>query len=94
MAEILTLHYCLRNSPRRSDTLLSSASSMLQQWRIFDDPPVDGRVINVDAPLSHDLFDFTVTEFIRNVIANNLEDDVGRKVATGKVDSHNAKGNE
>jgi len=48
-------------------------------------------VINVDAPLSHALFDFTVTEFISNVIANNLEDDVGRKVATGKVERQSQK---
>lgn len=48
----------------------------------------------MDTPLSHNLFDFTVAEFIRNVIANNLEDDVGRIVATRKVDSQNAKGNE
>ncbi len=33
-------------------------------------------------------------QFISNVIANNLKDDVGSKVATRKVDSHNAKDNE
>ena len=42
----------------------------------------------MDTPLSNDLFDFRLAEPTRNVIVNNLEDDVGRKVATGKVDSH------
>lgn len=51
-------------------------------------------MISMNTPLSHNLFDFMIAELIRNIIVNNLEDDVGRKVATRKVDSHNAKSND
>jgi len=51
-------------------------------------------MVNIDAPFSKYFFDVTVAEFIRNVIANNLEDVVGRKETTRKVDSHNAQSNE
>ncbi|PCS23873.1 hypothetical protein BTN49_0844 [Candidatus Enterovibrio escicola] len=51
-------------------------------------------MIKLDIPLSHDLFDFTVTEFIKSVIENNLKGDVGKQVSPRKIDSHNAKDNE
>ncbi|PMF18952.1 hypothetical protein BCV19_14600 [Vibrio splendidus] len=61
---------------------------MLQSWGVFDDPQIDGRVINIDTSLNAYLFDFTVAQLIINVITNSLKNDVGRKVTTCKFDSH------
>src|SRR6266850_3570509 len=60
----------------------------LQLWAILDDPALDGRVIDRDTPLFHQLFDMTVAQGIRHIPAHTHEDDILREMGPLEADRH------
>jgi hypothetical protein len=60
----------------------------LELWAVFDDPPVDGRVIHVDPTFKHEFFDVARAQRVGDIPADAHQNNVWWEMGPIEADRH------
>src|SRR5918992_1936754 len=78
----------LIHPPAAPDGPLAAVERFFKRWAIFQDPAVDGRVIDGHPALLHQLFELAIAQRVRHVPPDACEDDVLREMGPLEADHH------
>ncbi len=66
----------LVHTPTDPHRPLATVERLLELWAVLDDPPVDGRVIDLHATFKHEFFDMACAQRVGDIPTNTRQNDL------------------
>src|SRR5215510_3661535 len=86
----LAVHLDIRliHAPAEPDLPFAAMERLFEEGTILDDPPVDGRVIDLHPTFCHEFFHMTRAQRVRHIPTDTHENDVLREMGPFATDRH------